>query len=220
MRDDHRAWKDEVYGHVARMGKAMASPRRLEILDLLAQGPKSVEQLAGELLASVANTSQHLHQLKGARLVRSHKAGTYVIYELAGPAVNRLLESVEVAGESLLLELGVARQQYFPDPADADPVPLGELQSLMASDALYLIDVRPVAEYAAQHLPGAVSVPLPMLAEHFRGWQGQKPVVAYCRGRYCLYARDAVRYLAQQGIAARRTEASVRDWPPRPQAIG
>ncbi len=220
MRDDHRAWKDEVYGHVARMGKAMASPRRMEILDLLTQGPKSVEHLARELGGSVANTSQHLHHLRAARLVRSHKAGTFVIYELASPEVDRLLESVEVAGESLLLELGWARRQYFPDPADADPMPLGELQSLMAADALYLIDVRPSAEYAARHLPGAVSVPLAQLAEHFRGWQGQKPVVAYCRGRYCLYARDAVRYLHQQGIAARRTEASIRDWPDASRATG
>ena len=220
MNNEHRAWKDEVYGHMARMGKALSSPRRLEILDLLAQGPKSVEQLAGELEASVANTSQHLNQLKSARLVRSHKQGTYVIYELAGPAVDRLRESVEETGEALLLELGSARRHYFSDPVDQDPVPLRELQSLMAADAIYLIDVRPAAEYAAQHLPGAVSVPLPTLAEHFRTRPGDQPVVAYCRGRYCLYARDAVRYLHQQGVSVRRTEVSVCDWPPAAGATG
>lgn len=214
MSDSHRLWKDEVYGQVARVGKALASPRRLEMLDLLAQGPKSVEALARELAASVANTSQHLRLLHSARLVRSHKQGTYVIYELAGPAAAAVTAAVEDASEALLLEVGAVRQRAFDDPADVDPVPLDQLQSLVATHAVYLIDVRPAAEYAAQHLPGAISVPLPMLAQHFRGWSHPAPVVAYCRGRFCLYARDAVRFLHQQGIAARRTEASVRDWPP------
>lgn len=220
MSDSHRGWKDEVYGQVARVGKALASPRRLEILDLLGQGPKSVEELARELGASVANTSQHLRQLSTARLVRSHKRGTYVIYELASPAVSALTASVEDASEALLLELVALRQRGFGDPTDADPLPLDQLHALVACQAVYLIDVRPAAEYAARHLPGAVSVPLPMLAEHFRGWSSPMPVVAYCRGRYCLYARDAVRFLHQQGIRARRTEASVRDWPWEESATG
>lgn len=210
---DARTWKDSLYRHFARVGKALASPRRLELLDLLSQGPKSVETLARELAATVANVSQHLQILAQAQLVIGEKSGTYVIYRLADPGIVDLLAHLHAVSEGLYAEVREWRRAYLTNRDSLAPVTAEELRELVSSGEVYLIDVRPASEYAAGHLPGAVSVPLPEVDEHVQGWQDTRPIVAYCRGRYCLYARDAVDRLAQHGVVARRTEVGVWDWP-------
>ncbi len=213
MSEASRAWKDQVYGQFARVGKALASPRRLELLDLLGQGPKSVETLAHETATTLANVSQHLQILAQSHLVTSHKSGTYVIYQLASLEVAALLEQIHGVSEHLLAEVRELRTRYLTQRDTLAPVNAEELRTLMETGAIYLIDVRPAAEYATGHLPGAISVPLPEVLDHFQDWLDPRPIVAYCRGRYCLYARDAVEILQQQGLSARRTEVGVLDWP-------
>ena len=210
--DDHRPWKDAVYGQFARIGKALGHARRLEILDLLAQGPKNVETLAHELAASSAAVSRHLQILLEAHLVVFQKHGTYVVYQLARHSVADLVHQIQVVSEDVLADVRELHHLYLTQQDALDPVNPEELQALMATGTVYLIDVRPPAEFAAGHLPGAVSVPLPDVADHFAAWQDDRPIVAYCRGRYCLYARDAVHLLQQQGLGARRSEITVRGW--------
>ena len=208
-----RAWKDALYHEFARVGKALASPLRLELLDLLSQGPKSVESLAHELEATVANVSQHLRILAQAQLVQSQRSGTFVIYRLAHPHIVALLHQIQAVSEGLHAEIRELRQACLSDRDALPPVTAQELQQFIASGDVYLIDVRPAAEYAAGHLPGALSVPLPEVARHFQHWDDSRPIVAYCRGRYCLYAQDAVEILRQHGVKSRRTEVGVWDWP-------
>jgi rhodanese-related sulfurtransferase/DNA-binding transcriptional ArsR family regulator len=218
MSDLHRPWKDHVYAQFARVGKALASPRRLELLDLLSQGPKTVETLAHEIAVSVANVSQHLQILAQAQLVATQKSGKFVIYRLASPHVADLLDQIHGVTEELSAEVRELRRTALTDRDTMAPVTADELQRLVSTGEVYLIDVRPAAEYAAGHLPGAISVPLEDVTSHFEKWQDPRPVIAYCRGRYCLYARDAVDALASLGITARRTDVTVRDWPLPEQA--
>lgn len=207
-----RAWKDAVYGQFARIGKALGHARRLEILDLLAQGPKNVETLAHELAASSAAVSRHLQILLEAHLVVFQKHGTYVVYQLARHSVADLVHQIQVVSEDVLADVRELHYLYLTQQDALDPVNPEELQALIATRTVYLIDVRPPAEFAAGHLPGAVSVPLPDVADHFAAWQDDRPIVAYCRGRYCLYARDAVQILREQGLVARRSEITMRGW--------
>lgn len=202
-----------MYEQFARVGKVLASPRRLELLDLLSQGPKSVETLAQELAASVANVSQHLRILAQAQLVTTQKSGTFVIYRLANPAIVPLLDQIHAVSEGLFAEVREWRRTYLTDRDALAPVTADELRRRMTAGDVCLIDVRPVSEYEAGHLPGALSVPVSEIATHFQQWQDPRPVVAYCRGRYCLYARDAVEALAKQGVSAQRTDVGVWDWP-------
>lgn len=213
MIEESRIFKDQVYGQFARVGKALASARRLELLDLLSQGPKSVEGLAREMQASVANVSQHLQTLAQARLVTAHKQGTFVIYRLANSRVTDLLRGIQGLSEEVLAEVRELRQMFLTQRDVLDPVGREELVQMMENPSgVYLIDVRSGQEYEAGHLRGAVSVPLPEVADHFRDWSGPQQIVAYCRGAYCLYARDAVAVLGSMKITARRTEVSVHDW--------
>ncbi|NMP23707.1 ArsR/SmtB family transcription factor [Sulfobacillus harzensis] len=212
MTDDHRRWKDAVYGQFARIGKALGHARRLEILDLLSQGPKNVETLANELAASSAAVSRHLQILFEAHLVTFEKQGTYVIYQLARDAVADLVHQIQAVSEDVLADVRELHRLYLTQHDALEPVGHEELKDLIAAGTVYLIDVRPPAEYAEGHLPGAISVPLPDVADHFAAWHDDRPIVAYCRGRYCLYARDAVRILQQHGVAARRSEVTVWNW--------
>ncbi len=212
MAEDSRVWKDRLYGQFARIGKALGSPRRLEMLDLLSQSPKSVESLARELGSSVANVSQHLQILLEAQLVATRKQGTFVIYRLANETVAQLLELLETVSEECLADVRELRDLYLTQRDALSPVSDRELEALIQEGTVYLIDVRPPSEYAAGHLPGALSIPLPELAERLQEWDPDRPIVAYCRGRYCLYARDAVEVLRDAGFSARRSEVGVREW--------
>jgi rhodanese-related sulfurtransferase/DNA-binding transcriptional ArsR family regulator len=207
-----RTYKDSVYGELARVGKALSSPARIELLDLLAQAPRTVEALAGMIGQSVANTSQHLQVLKGARLVEVEREGTFKRYRLATPEVAALSVAFRAAGAARLLEIEEATRTFFAGGEAVDRVDLATLRARLDAGEVTLLDVRPAEEYAAGHLPGAVGVPASELAARIAELPAGRDVVAYCRGPWCVMAVDAVRTLRASGVRAWRLEEGVADW--------
>jgi rhodanese-related sulfurtransferase/DNA-binding transcriptional ArsR family regulator len=204
--------KDMLFEQLARLGKALAAPKRVEMLDALAQGPRTVERLAHATGQTVANASQHLQVLRQAQLVTSEKQGLFVTYRLAAEGVGALLVHLRELGESQLSELQAAREALI---AKADGIESVDRQTLMArlrSSEAVLIDVRPRDEYLAGHLPGAVSMPLEELSARVKELKKGQEVVAYCRGPYCMLSADAVRLLSRRGFRARRLEEGVLEW--------
>lgn len=207
-----RVYKDTVYGELARVGKALSSPARLELLDLLAQAPRTVEALAGLIGQSVANTSQHLLVLKGARLVEVEREGTFKRYRLATSEVAALTVVFRATGTARLLEIEAATREFFADGIAIDRIDLGTLRARQAAGDVTLLDVRPADEFAAGHLPGAVSIPASELVARMAELPVGREVVAYCRGPWCVMAVDAVRTLRAAGVPASRLEEGVADW--------
>ena len=204
--------KQRIYEQFARIGKALASPSRLELLDLLSQGERSVDALAQEAKLSVANASQHLQALHGARLVDSRRAGQRTLYRLADPSVEKLVIALKATAESPLAELDAVAREYLVGRDDLEPIDRRELLARMKSGAVTLIDVRPREEFEQGHLPGAVSVPLQDVGRWAKTAPRRKQVVAYCRGPYCVYALEAVAMLRKRGIDAVRSEDGVAEW--------
>ncbi|WDL98894.1 ArsR/SmtB family transcription factor [Alicyclobacillus sp. ALC3] len=216
MDNQTRAWKDAIYEHFGRIGKALSSPRRLEILDLLSQGSKTVETLAKEAGMSIANVSQHLQTLLQARLVQFEKQGTYAVYRLSNEKISTLLLLIQELGEELLAEIRVLRDEFLVNRDLFEPITLDELKTRMDMDEVYLIDVRPKEEFEYGHIPGAFSIPVKELADHLSSIDTNRPVVAYCRGRYCMYAVEAVEMLREHGFHAIRMDEGVREWKQEP----
>jgi rhodanese-related sulfurtransferase len=208
MADPQR--KSALYEQFARVGKALASPKRLELLDLLAQGERSVEDLAGQAGLGLASCSAHLQVLHHARLVTTRKQGTRVFYSLASDDVARLYADVRQVAASLLAEVEPARRAYLGD--GVEEVSKDELLRRAAIGEIVVLDVRPAAEYAAGHIPGAISVPLSQLEERLAELPAGTEVVAYCRGPYCVFAHDAVRLLHVHGRTARRLADGMPEW--------
>jgi rhodanese-related sulfurtransferase/DNA-binding transcriptional ArsR family regulator len=202
----------ELAGHLSRIGKALAGPVRVHILELLTQAPGTVEQLAAETAQSLANTSQHLRVLREARLVDAERRGLYVTYRLASPSVAELFVRFREVAEEQLSEVRLARQALAERSADVEVVDRKTLLQRLRSGAAILIDVRPAAEFAAGHLPGALSMPLAQLPKHLSGLPKGREIVAYCRGPYCTMAVEAVRLLVRRGRRARRLEDGVAEW--------
>lgn len=207
-----RAFKDAVYGQLGRVGKALASPRRLELLDLLCQGPRTVESLAAEAGQSLANASQHLQVLRAARLVDAEKHGLYVTYRLAGEEVCALYRALRVLAESRLEEIQEVTRQFLEERGGMEPVDRDALASRVRAGEVTLLDVRPAQEYEAGHIPGAISVPLSELGSRLAELPRDREVVAYCRGPYCVLAVHAVEALRAEGYRATRMEEGVPDW--------
>lgn len=207
-----RQYKDTVYAELALLGKALASPARVELLDLLAQAPRTVESLATELNQSVANTSQHLRVLRGARLVDVQRAGTFKIYRLASIEVIALTVALRRAGRARALEIDAATRGFLGPEAEEEQVDLATVMERVARHEVTLIDVRSAEEYAAGHIPGAVSRPLAQLSERLHQLPADLPVVAYCRGPWCVLAIDAVSALRSAGFRATRLDAGVAEW--------
>jgi rhodanese-related sulfurtransferase len=208
----NRAFKDALYAQLARISKALGSPRRLELLDLLAQGERTVEALAREVAMSVASTSQHLQVLREAHLVEVRKEGLYAHYRLASPSIFTLLQSVRTVAESHLADMQRVVATYLKDRKAFDAVGRDELLDRVRAGEVVVIDVRPVEEYAAGHIKGAVSVPLPELEERLKELPRRREVVAYCRGPYCVYADEAVQLLRAHGRKARRLHEGFPEW--------
>jgi rhodanese-related sulfurtransferase len=204
--------KLRIYEQFARVGKAVASPSRLELLDLLSQGERSVDGLAREAELSVANASQHLQALHAARLVDSRREGQRVLYRLAGPSVEKLVLALKATAEAQLAELDAVAREYLDGRDDLEPIDRRELLARMKSGSVTLIDVRPREEFEQAHLPGAVSVPLEDVSKWAKTAPRRKQVVAYCRGPYCVYALKAVAELRKRGIDAVRSEDGVTEW--------
>jgi rhodanese-related sulfurtransferase len=204
--------KETLYEQLARLGKAFAAPKRIEMLDALAQGPRTVERLAAATGQTVANASQHLQVLRQAQLVASEKRGLYVTYRLASEEVGTLLVQLRQLGEAQLDELRVARQALLAETAAAEHVDRQTLVARLRSGEAILIDVRPHEEYVAGHIPGALSIPVEDLASRLKELAKDREVVAYCRGPYCMLSADAVGLLARRGYRARRLEDGVLEW--------
>jgi rhodanese-related sulfurtransferase len=208
-----RADKDRLFDAFASIGKASSSGRRVELVDVLAQGRRSVEQLASEIGQSVANTSAHLQVLAGAGLVRSDRDGNRVIYRVSGPSVEGLWSTLRTTASDHLLALDQLAGAYLGDRGNLATVTRSHLvERLLQDDSPVVLDVRPPAEYLAGHIPGAVSVPPDELAERLRHVPRDRDVVAYCRGPYCAYADDAVRQLQKRRFRAGRLEDGFPEW--------
>ena len=209
---NHRPFKDALYEQFARIGNALASPKRIELLDLLGQGEKTVEALAEQIATPIKNTSAHLRVLRQARLVETRRDGTYVFYRLADDDVFRLLRSIEALGHARLADVQQVVRLYLDGHDQLDPVTFKELRRLMRDDNITVVDVRPPDEFQAGHIPGAVSVPVPELKRRLRELPKSREVIAYCRGRYCVYSLEAVTMLRKHGYRARRAHEGLPDW--------
>jgi rhodanese-related sulfurtransferase len=207
-----RAFKDGLYSQFARIGKALASPRRLELLELLAQGERTVDSLAEEVGLSLANTSQHLQTLRQAALVDSRKQGLFVYYRLGDPAVFELCAAIRTVAERRLADLERLVREQFGNRSEAQPVPMRELLRRVQSNEVIVLDTRPANEYAAGHIAGAVSVPIDDLQRRLRALPKSRQYVAYCRGPYCVYADRAVEMLKAKGRKARRLLEGFPEW--------
>ena len=212
MVSQNRAFKDSIYEQFARIGKAIDSPKRLELLDLLCQSERTVEALAKESNLSTANASQHLHVLRAARLVEAEKNGLFVTYRLADADVCSLVRSVRLLAEKSLLEVEAIAKQFLKGRGNLEPVEREKLVEEVRKGAVTVLDVRPAEEYIAGHIPGAVSVPLKELERCLSDLPRHQQIVAYCRGPYCVLAVQAVEILRAQGFHAVRLEDGVPDW--------
>lgn len=212
MPSANRAVKDLLYEQVARLGKAVSSPKRLELIEVLSQGEKTVEQLALATDISVKLASAHLKALKSARLVEARRAGKNIFYGVADSAVSDLWVSLRALAEDRLLELRAAIKDLISHPAELAPVDGKALLAQARRGEIVVIDVRPAAEYRAAHLPHARSLPLSEIKSRLDELPRRKPVVAYCRGPFCLMAKEAVALLNKKGINASRVELGVAEW--------
>jgi rhodanese-related sulfurtransferase len=208
----HRDFKDTLYAQFARIGHAVSSPKRLEMLDLLSQGEKTVEQLAAQTETPIKNTSAHLRALRQARLVDTRRDGTYVYYRLGDETVIRLLQSLQELGRVRLAEVEQVTNLYLESRDELDAVDLKELRRLVRAGAVTVIDVRPRDEFEAGHIPGALSLPVPELRKRLGEIPKSREVIAYCRGPYCVYSLEAVTLLRKHGYRARRAEPGLPEW--------
>lgn len=207
-----RQIKDLLYEHVARIGKAVSSPKRLELLELLAQGEKSVEQLAAELSIDIKLASAHLRALREARLVTSRKEGKFVVYRLTGDDVAGLWVTLRQVAEEHLVELRVALDQMVAEPSKLLTVDRTTLLKRAKRGEVLVIDVRPQDEYEQAHLPFARSMPVDEIASRLAELPKDKDIVAYCRGPFCLFSEEAYQLLSSKGYRVHKLLDGVREW--------
>ncbi|MBI2835198.1 MAG: metalloregulator ArsR/SmtB family transcription factor [Acidobacteria bacterium] len=205
-------FKTAIYEQIAHIGKATASAGRLELLDLLSQGPRTVEALAVQIGQSLANTSHHLQVLRRARLVDAEKAGVHVTYRLADPQVATFFLHLRTLAESRLADIERVTREYLEGRGALEAVGNDELLRRVRASEVIVIDVRPHEEYVAGHIPGAISLPLSVLRSGLGDLPKDRDVVAYCRGPYCVMALDAVDILRRKGFRAHRMEHGILEW--------
>ena len=208
----HRLFKQQLYGQFARVGNALASDKRLELLDLLAQAPRHVDALAAETEMPVANVSQHLQVLRNARLIESDRDGTRIIYRLADKGVIHLWLALRSVAASRLAEVDQIVAKFAVGDSGETPLSRDELQESLSQDHVFLIDVRPELEFESGHLPGAVSIPVEELPSRLNELPRDQRIVAYCRGDYCLFADEAVELLRANGFEAERLDGGWPEW--------
>lgn len=209
---DHRLFKNEIHEQFARIARAFANPHRLELVDLLAQGERSVEDLAQETALSVANASQHLQALKEAHLVAARKEGQRVYYRLSDPAVYEVVQDIRALAERQLAEVQRIVDTYLSERASMEPVTLDALRARLHEPGLVILDVRPALEYEQGHILGALSIPLDELESRLHELPPEQEIVAYCRGAYCVFADEAVALFTEHGYRARRLQEGYPDW--------
>jgi len=222
MVSGNRRFRTAIYEQFARIGKAIANPSRLELLDLLCQGPRTVEALAKEAGLGLPNTSQHLKALRQARLLEAEKTGLFVTYRLADEQVCQFFRALRSLAETRLAEVGEIARRFLESRQGLEPVDHEELMAKVRDGAVTVLDVRPTEEFRAGHLPGALSIPLKELERRFSELPRDREIVAYCRGPYCVLAVEAVEMLKARGFTASRLEDGVQDWQARgyPISVG
>lgn len=208
----HRAFKDGVFQQLARIPKALSNPRRLELVDLLAQAERTVEELAELTGMSVANTSQHLQVLRAALLVKVRRKGPWAHYALAAPAVFRSWQALRDLGQHQLAELDLIVRACLRERDKVETVSAEELLQRVRKEDVVVLDVRPSPEFRSGHIPGARSVPVRELKRRLSELPKREEIVAYCRGPYCVYADEAVALLRRRGYKARRLATGFPDW--------
>lgn len=219
MSSTKRQYKDAIYDQFARIGKAVASPKRLELLDLLCQGERTVEVLAREANLSMANTSQHLQVLRGAHLAEAEKRGLHVVYRIAEPKVADFFHTLRSLAETQLAEVDQLTRRFFAGKEGLEAVSRETLLERVGAGMVAVLDVRPPEEYRAGHLPGALSIPLPELRRRLAELPRDREIVAYCRGPYCVLSVEAVEILRAEGFRAVRMEEGVQEWQQHGQNI-
>jgi len=207
-----RAFKDSLFGQFSLIGRALSSGHRLELLELLAQGERSVEDLAEQAGLTAANASQHLQILRSARLVAVRKDGLYVRYRLANDSALKLWLALREFGEAEIAEIQHVVRNYLQDRRELEAVTVDQLRSRMDRGNVVLLDVRPDAEYQAGHIRGAISIPVVDLEQRLNQLPKNRAIVAYCRGPYCVFADEAVRLLKARGRRAQRLEIGFPEW--------
>jgi rhodanese-related sulfurtransferase/predicted transcriptional regulator len=205
-------FKSFAYEQIARVGKAFSAPARLVLMNILNQGPHTVDQLAREADLSIANTSRHLQVLRNACLVRTERQGTHIVYSVNGDAVSEVFLQMKDLATRCLTDLQAALAGVSDAPTRAEAVGRDTLLTKVSTGESMVIDVRPPPEYHTAHLPGAYSVPLDQLERQLDGLPKDREIVAYCRGRYCVLADRAVEILRNAGFSARRSDVDVADW--------
>ncbi len=214
-----RRYKDAIYEQFARVGKAVASPKRLELLDLLCQGERTVEVLAREAGLSVANTSQHLQVLRAAHLAEAEKRGLHVVYRIADPQVADFFHALRSLAETQLAEVEQLTRRFFAGKEGLEAVDRTTLLERVEKGMVAVLDVRPPEEYRAGHLPNALSIPLSELRRRLAELPRDREIVAYCRGPYCALSVEAVEILRAEGFQAIRMEEGVQEWRQRGLSI-
>lgn len=204
--------KKALYGHLARVAKALASPGRLELLEILAQGERSVDALAQASGMSVANTSHHLQTLRAGGLVQSRREGLQIFYTLSDLEIPKLLASLGHIAERQVAEVESIVRENFDQRDGFTPVKRDELLRLMKKGEAMVIDVRPESEFRAGHIAGAVNIPIDFLPQRLKTLPQDQEIIAYCRGPYCLFAIEAIQQIRQQGLRARRLEEGFPEW--------
>jgi rhodanese-related sulfurtransferase/DNA-binding HxlR family transcriptional regulator len=204
--------KTALFDALASVAQALGSGRRAEIVDVLAQGERSVDEIATEISQSLANTSQHLQVLARAGLVRSRREGTRVVYRLASDTVGDVWAALREVAVRHVAEVSVLADEYLGERDGVEPLSAVELEERLARGNVVVLDVRPEREYAAGHIAGARSAPISDLEAHVAKLPRRREIVAYCRGPYCVYADDAVRLLRARGLKARRLDVGYPEW--------
>jgi rhodanese-related sulfurtransferase/DNA-binding transcriptional ArsR family regulator len=209
---EKRIFKDKAYSILATMIKAMANPHRLEIVDLLGQGEKTVEEIAKETSMSIANTSQHLQVLKAANLVEIRRDGNYIHYKLAHEEIYRSWQTLRELGLKHIAEMEKLVKDFREKRNSLEVLGMDELLTKMKSKNVIVLDVRPESEFKNGHIPGAINIPIEELATHLKNLPKNKEYVAYCRGPFCVFADEAVAVLNKKGYTAKRLNEGFPDW--------
>lgn len=204
--------KQALFAQFAIVAKTLGHPQRLELIEQLGQGPRSVDLLAEKLGLPIANVSQHLQQMRRAGLVVGERQGKFIIYRLADPSVLAAVAALQKVAEAGLAEVDRVVRGYFLERDSLEPVSREELQARMKDGLVTVLDVRPADEFALAHIPGAINVPIAELETRLASLAGANELVAYCRGPYCVMSFEAVARLRQKGLAARRLEAGLPEW--------
>jgi rhodanese-related sulfurtransferase len=207
-----RQIKDAIYGHLATIAKALSSPKRIEIIDLLCQGEKTVEAIAEHAALGLKNASAQLKELKAARLVESRKEGKYVFYRIADPSVAQFWIRLRTFGHERISEIQKITEDALGGPEVLEHMNRKTLLAKAKRGEIVLIDVRPTEEYESGHLPLAISIPVDEISRHLKLFPKRKEIVAYCRGPYCFLAKEAVELLRRHGFKAYQLKDSIHDW--------